>query len=81
MNFLYLLFLGPLTVLNMVSVGWDKHENDMQMRLCIVKQGVVSSMYVDFGVESGGVGVEMHVHAIFPWLRFIKGFLAQVPAY
>ncbi len=29
------------------------HGNDMQMRLCIVKLGVVSSIYGDFGEESG----------------------------
>ncbi len=28
------------------------HGNDMQMRLCIVKLGIVSSIY-DFGKESG----------------------------
>ncbi len=29
------------------------HGNDMQMRLCIVKLGVVSSIYGYFGEESG----------------------------
>ncbi len=30
------------------------HGNDMQMRLCIVKLGVVSSIYGYFGEETGG---------------------------
>ncbi len=29
------------------------HGNDMQMRLCIVKLGVVSSIYGYFGEETG----------------------------
>ncbi len=29
------------------------HGNDMQMRLCVVKLGVVSSIFGDFGEESG----------------------------
>ncbi len=29
------------------------HGSDMRMRLCIVKLGVVSSIYGDFGEESG----------------------------
>ncbi len=45
----------------------------MQMRLCTVKQGVVSSIYGDFWEESG---VEIHILcAQFSRLRFIKGFL------
>ncbi len=37
--------------------------NDMQMRLCIIKLGVVSSIYGDFGE---GDEVEMLVRTIFP---------------
>ncbi len=47
------------------------HGNDMQMRLCLVKLGVVSSIYGYFWEESGW----RCVRAIFPWLGFIKGFL------
>ncbi len=36
-----------------VSCGWNMHGNDMQMRLCRVKLGVVSSIYGDFWDESG----------------------------
>ncbi len=39
-------------VLNMVSCG-NMHGNNMQMRLCAVKLGVVSSIYGDFWEESG----------------------------
>ncbi len=41
----------------------NMHGNDMQMRLCIVKLGVVSTIYGNLG---GGDGVEMHVRTIFP---------------
>ncbi len=34
------------------SRGWDMHINDMQMRLCIIILGVVSSIYGDFWEES-----------------------------
>ncbi len=40
-----------LTVLNTCHV--EGNENDMQMRLCIIKLGVVSSIYGDFCEESG----------------------------
>ncbi len=47
------------------------HGNDMQMRLCIVKRGIVSSIYGVFREES--------------WWRCTyaqsKGIFAQVPAY
>ncbi len=49
----HLLNVLPLTLLNMVSRGWEMHGNDMQMRLCIVKLGVVSSIYGDCWKESG----------------------------
>ncbi len=38
------------------------HGNDMQMRLCIIKLGVVSSVYGDFWEESW---VKMHVRILF----------------
>ncbi len=50
------------------------HGNNVQMRLCIVKLGVVSSIYGDFW---GGVGVEMLVRTILPRVGFIKGFLCR----
>ncbi len=46
----------------------------MQMSLCVVKLGVVSSIYGDFWEESGG---EMHIRTLFPGLGFIKGFLTR----
>ncbi len=45
--------LVPLTVLNACHVDGNMHGNDMQMRLCIVKLGVVSSIYGDLCEESG----------------------------
>ncbi len=45
------------------------HGNDKQMRLCIVKLGIVSSIY--------GVGVEMHIHTLFPCLGFLKRFVCR----
>ncbi len=37
------------------GVTWREYAwNDMQMRLCVVKLGVVSSIFGDFGEESGG---------------------------
>ncbi len=82
MNILiYLLFLGPLTVLNMVLLDGNKHENDIQMRLCIVKLGVVSSMYGDFGAESGrSRGGDTRTRNL-PLTEIYKGIFAQVPAY
>ncbi len=55
-------------VLNTCHVHGNMHGNDKQMRLLyIIKRGVVSSIHGDFCEE-------MHVHTIFPWLGFIKGF-------
>ncbi len=51
------------------------HGNDRQMRLCIVKPGVVSSIYGDFCEESGGRCTYAHLIGIY------KGFFAQVLAY
>ncbi len=38
---------------NMVSREWEMHGNDMQMRLCIVKLAVVSSIYGYFWEKTG----------------------------
>ncbi len=40
-------------VLNTCHMEGNMHGNDMQMRLCIIKLGVVSSIYGDFWEESG----------------------------
>ncbi len=49
----------------------------MQMRLCRVKLGVVSSIYGDFGEELGG---EARTHN-FPRTGIYKRILVQVPVY
>ncbi len=53
------------------------HGNDMQMRLCIVKLVVVSSIYGDFGEESGGDARKHNLHLT----GIYKGVFARVPAF
>ncbi len=48
--FLNVLYLWVLITCHMDG---NIHRNEMQMRLCIVKLGVVSSIYSDFWEESG----------------------------
>lgn len=50
-------FFPPMScspLLNMVSHGWEyAYGNDMQMRICIVKLGVVKSINGYLGEEAG----------------------------
>ncbi len=67
--------LAPLTVKH-VSRGLEYAWNDMQMRLCIVKLGVVSSMVIS--VRNRGEDARMHN---LPLTGIYKGIFAQVLAY
>ncbi len=51
-DLIFHLCLVPLT-LNTCRMDGNMHGNDMQIRSCIVKLGVVNSIYGDFWEESG----------------------------
>ncbi len=51
--------------------------NNMQMRLCIVKLGVLSSIYVISGRSWSG---DAHTHNL-PLTGIYRGIFKQVPAY
>ncbi len=63
---------------NTCHVDGNMHGNDMQMRLCIVKLGVVSSICVISGRSRGG---DARTHNLPLTRIYNKGIFAQVLAY